>query len=167
MFILIFKLTIWLFVFLSYITKTCLFEYTENVLPKNEKFQIKNSDIFHVSAQNIDCGYSLEPPRWGGGGGGGGGAWGMGWVRVEGKMQIKFMFCPDRCLNAIFIGSCLALWSPCWIRRSALLSFSLVVACVRSVMVCLLSVTSMARTRMARLPRMAQTSFWVHRTFFR
>ena len=26
----------------------------------------KNSDIFHISAQNIDCGYSLEPPRWGG-----------------------------------------------------------------------------------------------------
>ena len=25
--------------------------------PKNEKFQIKNSDIFHISAQNIDCGY--------------------------------------------------------------------------------------------------------------
>ena len=30
---------------------------------KNENFQIKNSDIFHVSAQNIACGYSLEPPR--------------------------------------------------------------------------------------------------------
>ena len=30
--------------------------------PKNENFQIKNSDIFHISAQNIDCGYSLEPP---------------------------------------------------------------------------------------------------------
>ena len=30
---------------------------------KNENFQIKNSDIFHISAQNIDCGYSLEPPR--------------------------------------------------------------------------------------------------------
>ena len=28
--------------------------------PKNENFQIKN--IFHVSAQNIDCGYSIEPP---------------------------------------------------------------------------------------------------------
>ena len=28
--------------------------------------QIKNSDIFHTSAQNIDCGYSLEPPRRGG-----------------------------------------------------------------------------------------------------
>ena len=27
---------------------------------------MKNSDIFYVSAQNIDCGYSLEPPRWGG-----------------------------------------------------------------------------------------------------
>ena len=26
----------------------------------------KNSDIFPISAQNIDCGYSLEPPRQGG-----------------------------------------------------------------------------------------------------
>ena len=24
---------------------------------------IKNSDIFHISAQNIDCGYALEPTR--------------------------------------------------------------------------------------------------------
>ena len=31
-----------------------------------KNFQIKNSDIFHNSAQNIDCGYSLEPPRRGG-----------------------------------------------------------------------------------------------------
>ena len=30
--------------------------------PKNENFQIKNSDVFHISAQNRDCGYSLEPP---------------------------------------------------------------------------------------------------------
>ena len=29
-------------------------------------FRIKNSDIFHISAQNIDCGYSLGPPRRGG-----------------------------------------------------------------------------------------------------
>ena len=48
-----------------YITKTYLFKYTEILPPKNEKFQIKNSDIFHISAQNIDCGYSLEPPQWG------------------------------------------------------------------------------------------------------
>ena len=34
--------------------------------PKNENFQTKNIDIFHISAQNIDCGYSLEPPRRGG-----------------------------------------------------------------------------------------------------
>ena len=33
---------------------------------KKKMFQIKNSDIFHISAQNIDCGYSLEPPRQGG-----------------------------------------------------------------------------------------------------
>ena len=32
------------------------------LLPKHENFQIKNSDIFHNSAQNIDCGYSWEPP---------------------------------------------------------------------------------------------------------
>ena len=31
--------------------------------PKNENFQLKNPNIFHLSAQNIDCGYSLEPPR--------------------------------------------------------------------------------------------------------
>ena len=32
--------------------------------PKKENFQIKNSDtFFHISTQNIDCGYSLEPPR--------------------------------------------------------------------------------------------------------
>ena len=30
---------------------------------KTENFQIKNADIFHISAQNIDCGYSLEPPQ--------------------------------------------------------------------------------------------------------
>ena len=31
--------------------------------PKKEIFQIKNSDIFPVSAQNIDCGNSLKSPR--------------------------------------------------------------------------------------------------------
>ena len=35
------------------ITKTCLFKYTENLSPKNENFQKKNSDIFQISAQNI------------------------------------------------------------------------------------------------------------------
>ena len=34
--------------------------------PKPENFQKKKYDIFHVSALNIDCGYSLEPP-WRGG----------------------------------------------------------------------------------------------------
>ena len=33
---------------------------------KLKKFQIKKSDIFQISAQNIDYGYSLEPPQWGG-----------------------------------------------------------------------------------------------------
>ena len=34
--------------------------------PKKENFQMKNFTISHNSAQNIDCGYSLEPPRRGG-----------------------------------------------------------------------------------------------------
>ena len=34
--------------------------------PKNQNFQMKTSCSSHISAQNIDCGYSLEPPRRGG-----------------------------------------------------------------------------------------------------
>ena len=46
------------------ITKTHLFKCIEKFTTKNMKiFRLKNSDIFHISAQNIDCGYSLEPPR--------------------------------------------------------------------------------------------------------
>ena len=33
---------------------------------KNENFPLKNFDIFLIFAQNIDCGYTLEPPRRGG-----------------------------------------------------------------------------------------------------
>ena len=33
---------------------------------KNENFYWKNFDIFLIFAQNIDCGYTLEPPRRGG-----------------------------------------------------------------------------------------------------
>ena len=33
---------------------------------KIENFQLKNFDIFLIFAQNIDCGYTLEPPRRGG-----------------------------------------------------------------------------------------------------
>ena len=49
------------FVFLQNITDTRLFKYTENFTTKQMKnFQIKQSDIFHISAQNIDCGGSNE-----------------------------------------------------------------------------------------------------------
>ena len=45
-----------------FITKTRLFKYTENFISKNWKFSDKKTLIlFHISAQNIDCGYSLEP----------------------------------------------------------------------------------------------------------
>ena len=37
------------------------------ILPrKTENFQMKNCGSFHISAQNIDCGYVLELPQWGG-----------------------------------------------------------------------------------------------------
>ena len=48
------------------IMKTCLFKYTENFTTIKWNFSDKRIDIFHISAQNIDCRYSLEPPRWGG-----------------------------------------------------------------------------------------------------
>ena len=40
--------------------------YRKFYLQKLKIFRLKNSDIFHISAQNIDCGYSLELPRRGG-----------------------------------------------------------------------------------------------------
>ena len=40
--------------------------YRHFPLQKLKIFRYKNSDIFHMSAQSIDCGYSLEPPRRGG-----------------------------------------------------------------------------------------------------
>ena len=45
---------------------TCRKHAYSNILkilpPRNEYFQIiKKSDFFHISVQNTDCGYSLEP----------------------------------------------------------------------------------------------------------
>ena len=40
--------------------------YRRFQLQKLKNFQIKPPIFFHASAQNIDCGYSLEPPRRGG-----------------------------------------------------------------------------------------------------
>ena len=49
------------------ITETRLFRYTEHFNhQKKWKFSDKNSDISHTSGENIDCRYSLEPPRRGG-----------------------------------------------------------------------------------------------------
>ena len=48
------------------ITKTRLFKYTEHFNHQKMKISDKNSNISHTSDQNIDCGYSLEPPRRGG-----------------------------------------------------------------------------------------------------
>ena len=36
--------------------------YRKFHLKKTENVQIKTSDIFHISTQNIDCGYLLEQP---------------------------------------------------------------------------------------------------------
>ena len=57
----------------------CLLLYTIRTLRKHahainrdflalkvENFQLKKIDIFLIFAQNIDCGYTLEPPRRGG-----------------------------------------------------------------------------------------------------
>ena len=44
---------------------TRLFKYTENFTVKSKCFRIK-PDIFRISAENLDCRYSLEPPHRGG-----------------------------------------------------------------------------------------------------
>ena len=48
------------------IAKTGLFKYNKNFTAKKKKKRKKKSDkiliFFHISAQNIHCGYSLEPP---------------------------------------------------------------------------------------------------------
>ena len=49
-----------------FITKPRLFKYTEHFTTKNWKFADKNSDNFSYFCSNIDCVYSLEPPRQGG-----------------------------------------------------------------------------------------------------
>ena len=42
-------------------------QYTEIFkVVKNENFQYKIVAIFLIFVQNIDCGYTLEPPRRGG-----------------------------------------------------------------------------------------------------
>ena len=42
-------------------------QYIENFLTLKIKIlQLKKFDIFLIFAQNIDCGYTLEPPRPGG-----------------------------------------------------------------------------------------------------
>ena len=46
--------------------KKHLFKWIEIFTTKNRKFSDEISDIVHISAQNIDFGYSLEPPRRGG-----------------------------------------------------------------------------------------------------
>ena len=39
-------------------------QYTVKIFGcKNENFQWEKFDIFLIFAQNIDCGYTLEPPR--------------------------------------------------------------------------------------------------------
>ena len=49
------------------ITKTCPCNKQRFLALKIEKFQLKIFDIFFlIFAQNIDCGYTLEPPRRGG-----------------------------------------------------------------------------------------------------
>ena len=46
------------------ITKTCPCNNAAiSKSGKNDNFQMKNYYIFLIFAQNIDCGYTLEPPH--------------------------------------------------------------------------------------------------------
>ena len=57
---------------------------------------------------------------------------------LSGTMLFSWL-CPVCCLIGVYSGSCLALWSPCWGGvRVVLFTFLWSVACVISLMVCLL-----------------------------
>ena len=43
--------------------KTRIQMYSKFYVQKLKFIRKKKTDIFHISAQNIDCGYSLEPTR--------------------------------------------------------------------------------------------------------
>ena len=58
------KIFILKYVFLIHYENTPIQIYRKFHLQKLKIMKI--SDIFHISAQNIDCGYSLERPRRGG-----------------------------------------------------------------------------------------------------
>ena len=64
-FFLFFRHTYTRFLYLLYesLRKHAYSTIPEILPPKNENFQIKILIFFYISAQNIDCGYSLEPPR--------------------------------------------------------------------------------------------------------
>ena len=49
-----------------YLLRKYAFSNILKISPPKTEFSDKNSDIFHISAQIIDYGYSLEPPRRGG-----------------------------------------------------------------------------------------------------
>ena len=51
------------FIVIHHYENTPIQIYGKFHLQKTENFQIKNSDIFYISVQYIDSGYSLEPPR--------------------------------------------------------------------------------------------------------
>ena len=51
--------------FIHSIMKTRLFKFIENLTTKKGKYSDKKFWYFHISAQTIDCWYSLELPWWG------------------------------------------------------------------------------------------------------
>ena len=55
----------WILPLSGCITKTRYSNILKILQPKKENFQINCSDIFHIPAQNIDCGCSLELSQWG------------------------------------------------------------------------------------------------------
>ena len=51
-----FFLCVCVYFFQQIIMKTYLFKYNENFTTKNWKFSDKKNSVFHISAQNTDCG---------------------------------------------------------------------------------------------------------------
>ena len=67
---------------------------------KYENFHCKNFDIFNIFAQNIDCGYTLEPPRRGGSN-----EYPQSMFRSKNKNKLEYPCIPQFCyIKVVYTG---------------------------------------------------------------
>ena len=57
------KIIFYPYIVIAFIRNLAHAIYRDFLDVKNENYKQKNIDVFIIFAQNMDCGYTLEPPR--------------------------------------------------------------------------------------------------------